>query len=163
MSLVQGDTHRPVQVRVGHSSGEFVAVESFDQLSEQRCLAQREEGVEEYPTVFTEIDEGPLVCGAKLIEVESPGPVSTSDDVAESGRFYQVAELGIDGETADHAGSIELEVRHRPPGGHQAILGVIEGGSLPLFHVVVDECVVHVVADCLDRSHVEGAVSEDTT
>src|SRR5690606_28970492 len=38
--------------------------------------------------------------------------------------------------------------------------GVGEGGGLPLVGAVVDERVVHVVADGLDRAEVEGAVRE---
>jgi len=67
----------------------------------------------------------------------------------------RAAALGVDDEPAAHELWLELQPTHREPLGPQLLLGVVVRSRLPHLHLVVDERVVHVVADALDLCEVE--------
>ncbi len=83
-------------------------------------------------------------------------------DVAEAVRLDDVAELEVDDQPAD-ATRPGFERRGHPPASRarRGASRVLVGPPLPHLHPVVDEGVVHVVADGADRAQVQGAVAED--
>ncbi len=87
--------------------------------------------------------------------------MSGAHDVAEAVGLDDVAELGVDHQPADDQARVELEVIDRPPVGDEQLLEPVVDPLLPDIGAVVDQGVVHVVADGPDRPQVEGAVRVD--
>ena len=86
-----------------------------------------------------------------------------TDDVPEAGGLDQVAEIEIERESQGERVGIECEVGDRPPLGEEMGSCVFERCSFPLVDVVVDERVVHVVADGAHTAKVECPVAEQAT
>ena len=82
--------------------------------------------------------------------------------VAEAVGLDEVAELDVDDQAADDQLRVELEVVDRPARPRRACLaGARRRARSHVLDAVVDQRVVHVVADRLDRAQVERAVAED--
>ena len=161
MGLVHPCADLAKEILVAVDPREFPVVEEIDELRVETGLRQREQGVEE-----DEARVGQLapVCGGRSTaarEVHHAGAVGGAHDIAEAVGLDDVAELGVDDEAADHRVGVETEVGHRPTVRDQERLEARIGALLPGADPVVDQGVVHVVADGLDRSQVEGPVGED--
>ncbi len=152
---------RPIEAPIADRRREVSTVHEIHQLPEQRRLGEREERVEEDEPGIGEIDDDPRIGAANLVVFEHPGAVRRADHVAEAGRLEQVALLEIEREATDHGARIELEVVDGPPHVGKCETGVLVGALLPLLDPVVDQRVVHVVADGPDGAQVERAVAED--
>jgi len=130
-------------------------------LREQGCLGEAEQRVEEHEPGFVEIHQGPGVGAPLFFELQEAGPVGGADHIPETGRLDQIAVVEVDGQAADDARRVEVEMLDRPTPIGEALPDVAVGALLPLLHPVVDQGVVHVVADGPDLAQVQGAVPED--
>ena len=93
-----------------------------------------------------------------LVEVQACGAVRRSLHVPEAVGLDQVAQRGVDREPARDEAGQELQVLDRPAMLEELGLEVLVRAPLPHVHVVMDQGVVHVVADGFDGPQVERAV-----
>ncbi len=159
VNAVYREAHLLVDVPVGESGRQQAAVEQIDAAHVEAALREGEERVEELPARVGEVDDRRVVGVAGLREGEQVAAVLGPDDVAEPRRLHDVAELGVDDEALYDARGVELEGLGGPAGRGERGSRPLEGGPLPLLDVVVDERVVHVVADRADGAEIERPVA----
>eukprot|EP00966_Prymnesium_polylepis_P279988 6468894-Prymnesium_polylepis.1 len=140
---------------------QLARVEAVDELRVQAPLRHREERVEERPAALPQVDRQPAVLLRDLTLREPARAVHRSAHVAEAVDFEQVAGELVDDEPARHELRVEAQPGDGEALGAQQLLGVVVGALLPQLHLVVDQRVVHVVADHLDEVHVDRARAED--
>jgi hypothetical protein len=95
------------------------------------------------------------------LKLEQTSTVAGPRDIAEAIRLHEVAELGVDDQTAGDEIRLELQIARREAGVHKLPLQVLIGAPLPRLDPVVDTGVVHVVADRPDGPEIQGTVAVD--
>ena len=158
MSGVERVAYAAVQLVVTHHAGELASVEKVDQLVEQACLRERKQRIHELPTRLTQLNEVTRVRLPQLVVLQHPRAVLGSDYVAKARCLHQVAQIEIEGQSEDHLARIKHQVGHRPASTGQQFAPVFERLVLPALHAIVDQRVVHVVANGLDGTKVQRAV-----
>mmetsp|Transcript_4083 Transcript_4083/g.10318 ORF Transcript_4083/g.10318 Transcript_4083/m.10318 type:complete len:704 (-) Transcript_4083:104-2215(-) len=157
--------HQIVQRHVGAANnvlGQVARVEAVHELAEQHGLADGEQRVDELPAAGVRVlDQLAPVGFVHLARVEHARAVHRALHEAKAVHLDQVAQLFVQDQPADGQLWLELEALHGAADAAEVVQAVLEGQPLPLVDVVVDERVVHVVADGLDGAQVERAVAED--
>ena len=133
---------------------------AVDQLAPQRGSTQLEERVHELEPLVFQVDDRRCVGSAQLVERQHRLAVLGAHHVAEAGRLDDVAEFEVEGEAQRECCGVEHQVVDRPAELFEVCAAVVERCPLPLVYEVVDEGVVHVVADRPHAAEVEGAVAE---
>ena len=172
MRLEQRLRHRAVQLLVRRTLGrvkrrlrlhqQHARVEPAHELGVETALGDGEQSVEEDPTTLAQIDRRLLpVHLVDLRLAQHALSVHGAAHEAEAVDLENVAHLRVDDEAADDELVGELEPLDGEALVQQRLLRVFVHALLEELHLVVDQRIVHVVADRLDRAHVESTSAVD--
>ena len=131
------------------------------ELHEHARFGNRKKGVQKMPARFVQVHEDPRVGAAHGFEIERSRAVGGSLDIAEAVCLDDVAEFGVYHKAAHGQVGIEDQRVHGPSAGPQAFLYVLVGALFPGPHPVMDEGVVHVVADRPNRVEIERPIAKN--
>ncbi len=162
MGLVDQMPYPRIEIRVAHHLRQLPRVQQVHELGIHAGLGQREQRVEELVALpLVEIDDRLGVHAALGVEVHGPRAVVRALDVSEPVGLDDVAQLHVDDQAADDERGIERQGPDRPAQIAQLLPEVGVRPLLPLLHAIVDQRVVHVVADGTNRPEVERTVAVD--
>jgi hypothetical protein len=162
VGLVDGGAHHAVEIGVAQHPFDPSRVQQVHQLRVHARFGDGEERVEEDELGGAQAHQLPGVHRALLLERQLPGTVVGPFHVAEPVCLEDIAVLQVEDQAPDDEVRVELQVVNGPSQCQELLLQMLVGPPLPLLHPIVDEGVVHVVADGPDGPQVEGAVAEDT-
>ena len=150
VGLIKPRVDLPEQILVTVDIGKHVLVVQVHQLRIKTACGEREEGVEEEKSSLGEVNRGVEVDLALLLKAHRASAMGCPHDVAEAVGLDEVTEIGVDDEPADDPVGLEVEAVEGPPLRLEPGADVLVGASFPGRHPVVDQGVVHVVADGAD-------------
>ena len=159
--FVERRVNRAVELGVGPHPRQWIRVVDRHQLTPQRGTRKLKQRIHELKPVFAEIDHGLGIGPSLILECQELGAVTGSHDIPKSRCLHQVAELKVERQTQRERIGIEYETVDRPAEIRQAFAGMTKRRCLPRADVVVQQRVVHVVADGPNRAEVERPVRKD--
>mmetsp|Transcript_854 Transcript_854/g.1862 ORF Transcript_854/g.1862 Transcript_854/m.1862 type:complete len:259 (+) Transcript_854:1265-2041(+) len=163
MSLEQSLGHRVEQLLVGklhevpglRRDLESSRVKLLHELGVQASFRDGKERVEEEPSLLSQVHQLPPVDLVGLAVRQSAGAMHCPPHVAEAIDLDHVAKGLVDDEAAADELRVEVKVVHWETNLLQVLLGVVIRAALPLSDFVVDQRVVHVIADAPDAAKVQ--------
>ena len=141
--------------------GQHVPVVEIDQLSVETARRKGKQGIEKYESRLGQIDRDVAIDLPLLFEAHGAGAVRGTHHITEAIGLDDIAELGVDDQPTDDQPRVEHELLHGPAVRHEELLQPVIDPLFPDVGLVVNQGVVHVVADGADRPQVERAVRVD--
>ena len=158
------DEHVQPLVRLRtHGPLDRPTVEPVHELRVQHRLAHAEERVEKHPTLILQIHQLAPVPHPHLGRSHPRRPMHRSLDKAKAIRFHNVAMPFVDNQPPNHKVLINLQPLGRHAAPRQRPQGKVVRPAFPRVHIIVDQRVVHVQSNRLNRPEVQRSGAENGT